>query len=125
MNNYIFGFLILLQVKHWYIDFVNQSYEEIANKGNYLDWRGIKHSLKHGLATTALSILVFGLDYWFFSAVIGLIDFVLHYHIDWLKSRINNRKGYTSAQPEFWHLLGADQLAHQLTYIGLVWLTVA
>jgi len=43
--------LILLQIKHWYIDFVNQTEEEVKHKGIYLDWIGIKHSAKHGVAT--------------------------------------------------------------------------
>ena len=52
--------LILLQIKHWYIDFVNQTDEEIQHKGIYLDWIGIKHSFKHGVSTLVILWAVLG-----------------------------------------------------------------
>jgi Protein of unknown function (DUF3307) len=116
MLNSVLLVLILLQIKHWYIDFVNQSEEEVQYKGTYLDWRGVKHSLKQGVAT----MFVF---FWFIdpisSFILGLIDFILHYHIDFCKIRFGNRDIKT---PQFWAQLGLDQMAHQLTYIGLIWL---
>ena len=114
--NTILLILILLQIKHWYIDFVNQSDEEVAHKGIYGKWLGIKHSLKQGLATFIIFLFV-GTVNIEGAFIIGLIDFVLHYHIDWMKMRFGNRDIRTKA---FWAQLGADQLAHQLTYIGLV-----
>lgn len=111
--------LILFQIKHWYVDFVNQTNEEVAHKGIYLSWKGMKHSLKHGLATLAILLAFFGTDYYTFSFVLALIDFVTHYHIDWLKMNYGNRDITT---PAFWNHLGLDQMAHQLVYIGLVFL---
>ena len=110
--------LILLQFKHWYIDFVNQSDEEVKYKGQYLDWRGIKHSLKHGIVTGAIFLLWLDLPS---AVVVGLIDFVLHYHIDWTKMNYGNRN---IQNKEFWMHLGLDQMAHQLTYTGLVALMI-
>ena len=43
-------------------------------------------------------------------------DFVLHYHIDYCKMHYGNRDIKT---PAFWAQLGLDQMAHQLTYIGI------
>jgi hypothetical protein len=110
--------LALLFVKHWYVDFVNQTMEEVHHKGIYLDWRGVKHSLKQGLATVAvfafMSTSVEG------ALFLGAVDFVLHYHIDWAKININKKNNYTIEDPKFWMWLGADQLAHCLTYIGLI-----
>ena len=114
----LFVLLVLLQLKHWYIDFVNQSDEEVAHKGIYMDWLGIKHSLKQGLATFLIFFLFIEVEG---AIIVGLIDFVLHYHIDWIKMRFGNRDIRTKA---FWAQLGADQLAHQLTYIGRVSLLV-
>lgn len=124
MINVVLGFLILLQIKHWYIDFVNQSNEEVAGKGIYLNRTGMWHSAKHGIATVLCALLVFGWSYTFCCIVLGIIDFIAHYHIDWAKMNINKKKGYTIEMPQFWAWLGADQLAHQITYIGLVWLAV-
>jgi hypothetical protein len=121
MLNEVLLALVLLQIKHWYIDFVNQSNEEVAHKGIYMDWLGIKHSLKQGIATALI--------FWIWvhpviAIMLGIIDFAVHYHIDWAKMNINKKMGYTIEMSQFWALLGADQLAHQLTYLGLIWLVV-
>jgi hypothetical protein len=116
--------LILLQIKHWYIDFVNQSMEEVNGKGIYGNWKGLQHSIKHGIGTMICALMIFGAEYLLYAFIIGLMDFIAHYHIDWAKMNINKKFEYTVETPQFWTWLGADQLSHQLTYIGLVWLTV-
>ena len=116
--NEVFIVLALLFIKHWYVDFVNQNNEEVAHKGIYLNWLGVKHSLKQGLATMAVFIV------WcdpVTTFILGVIDFVLHYHIDYCKMRFGNRDIKT---PQFWAQLGLDQLAHYFTYLGIVWLVV-
>lgn len=106
--------LILLQIKHWYIDFVNQSDEEVKHKGIYADWRGIKHSLKHG-AGTFVVLALFVPFIW--ALGLALLDFILHYHIDWAKMNYGNRDVTTKA---FWNHLGLDQMAHQIVYVLIV-----
>jgi hypothetical protein len=113
--------LALLQVKHWYIDFVNQSNEEVASKGIYGDQLGINHSAKQGIATALCILLVTGTPYLFFAILLGLLDFVVHYHVDWTKMNYGNRDIRT---PEFWNHLGLDQMAHQLTYILIAYFIV-
>ena len=122
MFDSIFILLALLFVKHWYIDFVNQSMAEVEGKGIYGQAHGVMHSFKHGVGTA----VVFGLFTWDFgfAMMIGMIDSALHYHIDWAKININRRWNYTVENPKFWAWLGADQLLHSLTYLGLVWLAV-
>ena len=121
MITLIFLVLILLQIKHWYIDFVNQTEEEVKWKGTYLDWRGVKHSLKQGMGTAIVFALFIPIPW---SLLIGAIDFLFHYHIDWAKININKKYNYTIENPKFWMWLGLDQLAHQITYLGLVALLV-
>ena len=106
--------LILLQLKHWYVDFVDQTPEEVYAKGIYGNPLGMFHSLKQAFFTGVIFIPV-SLD---LAVALFCIDYVLHYHIDWLKRNygcqdINN--------PRFWNHLGLDQLAHQLCYISYVW----
>ena len=120
MFDSIFILLAALFVKHWYIDFVIQTPQEVAEKGTYFKWHGIKHSLKHAIAT--------GLVFWIFAdsviidcVFLGVLDFLFHYHIDWAKMNINRKFNYTIEKPEFWYWLGADQLAHCFTYLFLVW----
>lgn len=114
--------LALLQIKHWYIDFVNQTNEEIASKGIYGDRLGLNHSYKHGVATVLCCIAITGLDYVPFAMLVGLVDFVLHYHIDWFKMQYGNGNNRTK---QFWIHFGADQMAHQLTYIFVAWMVFA
>ena len=113
--------LVLLQIKHWYIDFVNQTDEEVKYKGDYLDWRGVKHSLKHGIGTFICLWIVTGWTNVEFAFFIGVLDFILHYHIDWIKMNYGNRDIRTK---EFWNHLGLDQMAHQLCYIGFAGLVI-
>ena len=114
--------LFLLQIKHWYIDFVNQSMIEVNSKGIYGDWPGIQHSLKHGVGTALCICIVVGGYYIPFAVLLGIFDGVIHYHVDWAKMNYGNRDIRT---PQFWNHLGLDQMVHQLTYLMLVWVVVA
>jgi hypothetical protein len=107
----------LLFIKHWYVDFVNQSQEEINSKSKYGSLDGISHSAKHGLGTIFVFLLV-GLDP-ALSVALGTIDMIVHYHIDWIKMKFGTNDITTK---EFWSQLGFDQLVHAFTYIGLVWI---
>lgn len=111
--------LVLLQLKHWYIDFVNQSNDEVKGKAIYGNLSGISHSAKHGAGTFLALIIVTGWQYITFALALAVLDFVLHYHIDWAKMNYGNRDITT---PQFWNHLGLDQMAHQLTYIGIAYL---
>jgi len=123
----IFTLLVLLQIKHWYIDFVNQTPEEVKYKGVFLDIRGIKHSFKQGLGTfVALCIWLILMDgtigkYLPYIFILSFADFVLHYHIDWTKMNYGNRDITT---PAFWNHLGLDQMAHQFCYLGIAFLSI-
>lgn len=116
------GLLALLQIKHWYIDFVNQSMEEVHSKGIYGDLLGIWHSAKQGLGTLFCILVLTGSGYLFEASLIAFLDFVIHYHTDWAKININKKKNYTIETPQFWYWLGFDQLVHQLTYLLILYL---
>ena len=113
--------LVLFQLKHWYIDFVDQSIDEVHSKGNYGEWLGIRHSLKHGIGTAVCVWAVVGAPYIVFALLIGFIDMVIHYHTDWAKMNWGNRDIQT---PQFWNHLGLDQMVHQITYIVLAYMVV-
>jgi hypothetical protein len=122
MFDSIFALFALLFIKHWYVDFVNQTMEEVHGKGIYGNWFGVGHSIKQGLGTLFVFWLV---TYEFeFSLIVAFIDFVLHYHIDWAKININKKYNYTVEMPQFWMWLGFDQLLHSLTYVFLIWLAL-
>ncbi len=125
MLNEVFLFLLLLQIKHWYIDFVDQTEKEVVGKGIYGNGSGIAHSFKHGVGTFLAVILITGWFYYVWAIILAVIDFILHYHIDWLKININKKHNYTPQDKNFWVWLGADQLAHQITYLFLAWIVFA
>ena len=116
MNEAVVIAFALLFIKHWYIDFVNQSMDEVNHKGIYLHWLGVKHSLKQGMATAAIFFLM-GCGFTE-SLALGCTDFVIHYHTDWTKMNYGNRD---IQNPLFWNHLGLDQLAHYMTYLMLVY----
>lgn len=114
--------LALLQLKHWYVDFVIQTNEEVASKGIYGDQLGLWHSMKQGIGTLIAIIAVTGPTYLLYAMVLAVVDFVIHYQIDWVKMNYGNRDIRT---PQFWNHLGLDQMAHQLTYIGIVYVVIS
>jgi Protein of unknown function (DUF3307) len=111
--------LFLLFTKHFIVDFPLQTPYQYLNKGKYGHAGGLLHSALHGLATFIIfAIFLVSIKLALFLAI---IDFVVHYHIDWAKVNINNRYGWKSDKhSQFWILLGLDQYLHALTYIGLV-----
>ena len=111
--------LTLLFIKHFVADFVVQFNYMIAEKGIYGAEGGLEHSTIHMLGTAI--ILGFFLADLYTVWLLALADFVIHYHIDWLKMNIGRWRGLTIQDHEFWVWFGADQLAHCLTYIGIVW----
>lgn len=113
-------FLFLLQLKHCYADFVLQTYMQTVKKGIWLDPVGISHTTDHMYCTLAVLVL--------FNCFvsIGIIPIVIvtvaegliHYLVDFTKVKYGNKD---NTKPIFWTQFGLDQLAHQLTYLWMVW----
>lgn len=125
----IFIILVLFQIKHFVADFPLQTMTMVQEKGQYGKFGGVAHSAIHGLFTAMIVIAAgalydpfFARDYLILSFILGFVDFVLHYHIDWIKMRFGNRDLQT---PAFWNQLGLDQMAHQLTYLMLTYIIVS
>lgn len=109
--------LIALFTKHFIVDFPLQNKFQYANKGTYGHPGGILHAFLHGISTWM--IFAFMTPY---AILYGLIDMIVHYHIDWIKMNLNAKLGYGPTTHErFWWLLGLDQYIHSLTYIFLVY----
>ncbi len=113
--------LLLLQIKHWYADFKIQTYMQTVKKGIWLNPVGVSHSLDHTAASlTALLIggLFLSLNPWTIVWVC-LVEGILHYIIDFIKVKYGCKD---NTKPLFWNQFGLDQLAHQLTYLGMVYI---
>lgn len=115
--------LTLFVLKHFVVDFLLQNKFQLSNKGNYLHFGGILHSLLHGLTTAAIVYYVayetfdFALN---IAVVLGFIDYVVHYHIDWAKMNINKKFNLHPQTVMFWVMLGLDQFLHYLTYVVII-----
>lgn len=115
--------LLLLQIKHWYVDFWIQSYAQTVKKGVYGDPVGISHTLEQTIGTL-LALLI--CNYFFTFPVIliitlSLLDMVIHYHVDWVKAYYGTKDTKTT---RYWREFGLDQLAHQLTYIFIAYIII-
>ena len=111
----IVSLLVLLFTKHFLIDFPLQTPYQFQNKGKYGHAGGLLHSGLHGSATFV--IFSFLTPY---AVIFGIADFLVHYHIDWAKVKLNNHLQLTPENPRFWTLLGLDQYLHAMTYIAMV-----
>ena len=84
------------------------------NKGKYGHPGGLLHS---GLMVAFSIPVAYVLGVWW----ILPMEFIIHYHVDWLKIQINEGYGLKPDKSEkYWWLLGFDQMAHYLTYVIMV-----
>jgi hypothetical protein len=116
--------LLLIQVKHLLIDWIWQPPYEHQNKGTYGHFGGIRHAGKNALGTGYALFLGFlpvtTLSGWFLLTLV-ILDFLVHYHVDWVKMNLNRRHALCPlTHAQFWWLTGLDQFLHQVTYVALV-----
>ena len=112
--------LLLLQVKHCYADFYLQTYMQTVKKGVWLHPVGISHTTDH--IYCSLSVLLAFSLFVPISApaiiLVSLIEGIIHYFVDFSKVKYGCKD---QTKPIFWTQFGLDQLAHQLTYLWMVW----
>jgi Protein of unknown function (DUF3307) len=114
----------VLMIKHTLADFYLQTPYQYLNKGTYGHPGGMIHAAIH-VALTPLVYLVLVPGSLLLAGSIALGEFLVHYHVDWLKEQILRRNELTMQTPGFWHALGTDQLIHGLTYLVIVAVLVA
>jgi hypothetical protein len=108
----------LLLVKHAIVDLGLQSqllWGRAHEKNNYFG--GHQHYLHHAIGT----FLVF---VWFTdlhtTLLLTVFDYVAHWHIDFIKHRVNNYFGLTRKDIAWWWTTVVDQIFHFLTYFLLM-----
>ena len=112
--------LLLLQLKHCYADFYLQTYMQTIKKGVWMDPIGISHTVEH-MYCSLIVIFLFALSVPV--SLVGiilavLIEGVIHYLVDYSKVKYGSKD---NTKPIFWTQFGLDQLAHQATYLWMVW----
>lgn len=108
--------LFMLLVKHAIADLALQSrfnHSKYGDKKNLTDKKLWLHSLDHAGLTVLVSLFFVGL---FPALLVGLVDFVLHAIIDYVKRVYTLKKkiGYDSER--FWQIQSVDQIAHYSCY---------
>jgi hypothetical protein len=109
-----------LEVKHFFADYMLQGPAILAGKGNIRAPGGYLHAGIHA-GLSAVVLLLVGVK---LPVLLGLIaaEFVVHYALDYAKTRYS-RNVHPGTQPSrFWALHGLDQLLHHLTYAGMTYL---
>ena len=112
--------LFLLFTKHLIVDFFLQTNWQASNKGTFGHPGGLVHSGLHGFATAGL-FLALGASTWW---LMGLVDAVSHYLIDWSKVNLTKKLGLTFKNPGYWWLLGIDQYLHTIMYFVILYLSL-
>ena len=116
--------LAYLLTKHAVADYFLQGRYQWGNKGRYGHPGGIVHSAVHAALTAPVFLIVAAPSFILGAALLGA-EFLIHYHVDWLKDRIVRARGWTAGDAMFWHAIGIDQLLHGLTYIAIVWMLLS
>jgi len=119
--------LILLHVKHFLADFPLQTPYMLGKGKSGTDW--ILPLIAHCLVHASLSALIIGIYrpemIWIVS-----IEFLAHFIIDRLKVLYKLPVGQWPAEvrgqylAKYYTAFGIDQLAHQLTYVLMVYLII-
>jgi hypothetical protein len=109
------GLISLLTIKHFVCDFLFQTGNVALNKHNFKKLESYFHAITHALFAIICLGLVGKEEFWY----LGLVSGAIHYGIDWTKGNLNAKLRLTPDNTYFWWLLGADQMMHTFTYIGL------
>lgn len=111
--------MLAFQIKHFICDFVLQTSYQYKNKGFYGHLGGIIHAGLHVIGSIpALWLLTHNLET---IGILLLVEFLIHYHMDWLKVRTDRIYALSDRQQAYWVLFGFDQFVHQLTYLGMIY----
>jgi hypothetical protein len=114
---------IVLSAKHTIGDYILQSPYQFKNKGIYGHPGGILHSALHAILTLPVFLILPPATLILALAII-VGEFVIHYHIDWSKEKLNKRYELTQCNERYWYLFGFDQLAHSITYVAIIALLI-
>ncbi len=105
--------LFMLVIKHALADLVLQSRLTTGDKSNLKSPKGYIHAADHSLLTFVVCIFFTGI---LNAILIALLDFVLHFLIDYIKTRSVRRFNVQVNTSTFWVVQGIDQIAHYSCY---------
>ena len=115
MSSVVLIFLIILFIKHAFADLAIQRLFP-SNKTQYFNKNAHTHYFHHGVGTFLAGLII---DVKF-AFLIGFLDYLIHWHVDYYKSLVRQHYGWTDRDLKFWVLQSFDQVLHYLTYILFV-----
>ena len=116
-----FNILFWLFTKHIIADYYMQYPWMFKHKGKYGHPGGVAHAVLHGVFTNIVLLFFTNplLAVW-----LGILDTLLHYHIDYAKNKLWDRFPTNPSEQKYWVIHGTDQFAHGMTYFLIVHLLV-
>ena len=118
----VFTLMIVFQLKHFAADYLFQHNYMLKKVSPHWDFVGplTLHCAVHGLMTLFI-VMYFNSSLWW----LGVADFTIHFLLDRLRSGPNYLGRFKDINTSlFWWILGADQMLHHLTHIGIIWCIV-
>ncbi|WP_229863854.1 DUF3307 domain-containing protein [Seohaeicola zhoushanensis] len=111
--------ICLLQIKHMFADYFLQTPRMLEGRSNYWHLGRAEHAGVHVLGSI-IALLLVGAPM-LFILVLVVIEWVVHFNIDWAKARYSEKKGFGPYEAGYWRANGFDQALHQLTYVAMAW----
>ncbi|NRB33877.1 MAG: DUF3307 domain-containing protein [Rhodobacteraceae bacterium] len=115
----LLGLIALLQIKHLFADYFLQTPMMLSGRGTYLHLGRALHAGVHALGSIIVFV-IFGAPVSFILPVV-LIEWFVHFNIDYGKAKWSEIHNQTPDQAGFWRANGTDQALHQLTYVAMAW----
>ncbi len=106
-------FLFMLVIKHALADLVLQSRLTTGDKSNLKSPKGYIHAADHSLLTFIVSMFFTGV---LNAILIALLDYILHFIIDYVKTKCVRHFEVVPNTRTFWIVQGVDQIAHYSCY---------
>ena len=122
----LFVFFLLL-VKHFISDFALQGRIKLPHdKHLWKSKKGHLHALDHAIGTAL--VFLFGASYAYANGQVifitillfPIIDYVLHFIVDWCKANFVLANDIKQQDRAFWILTSFDQILHASTYLLIV-----
>ncbi|WP_299141599.1 DUF3307 domain-containing protein [uncultured Tateyamaria sp.] len=111
--------LFLLQAKHLFADFYLQTPRMLRDRGRYVHLGRLQHAGLHAVGSL-IALVLMGVPMGLAIAV-ALVEWAVHFHIDFGKGRWSDHTGHGPHQAGYWRAFGVDQALHQWTYLVMVW----
>ena len=124
----LYHLLFLLFIKHFICDFAIQGrFKNENDKWKISSHKGHFHALDHAIGTAfvfvivviAMAINLRPISLWCIP-IFGILDYVMHFTIDWLKNNFVKANNFQRDSRAFWILTSVDQCLHAFSYLIIV-----